>query len=150
MSGISLNPEQQAAVEHGDGPLLILAGAGSGKTRVLTSRVARLVAEDGVPARRILAVTFTNKAAGVMRDRIAEQLGEEPRGLWVGTFHSICARLLRREGDRLPRGARFTIYDEDDARRALKQAMEEVDLDPTRWAPNALRARISDAKNALV
>ena len=150
MSGISLNPEQQAAVEHGDGPLLILAGAGSGKTRVLTSRVARLVAETGVPPRRILAVTFTNKAAGVMRDRIAEQLGEEPRGLWVGTFHSICARLLRREGDRLPRGAHFTIYDEDDARRALKQAMEEVDLDPARWAPNALRARISDAKNALV
>jgi len=150
VSGISLNPEQQAAVEHGDGPLLILAGAGSGKTRVLTSRVARLVAESGVPPRRILAVTFTNKAAGVMRDRIAEQLGEEPRGLWVGTFHSICARLLRREGDRLPRGARFTIYDEDDSRRALKQAMEEVDLDPARWAPNALRARISDAKNALV
>jgi len=150
VSGISLNPEQQAAVEHGDGPLLILAGAGSGKTRVLTSRVARLVAETGVPPRRILAVTFTNKAAGVMRDRIAEQLGEEPRGLWVGTFHSICARLLRREGDRLPRGAHFTIYDEDDARRALKQAMEEVDLDPARWAPNALRARISDAKNALV
>ena len=150
MSGISLNPEQQAAVEHGDGPLLILAGAGSGKTRVLTSRVARLVAETGVPPRRILAVTFTNKAAGVMRDRIAEQLGEEPRGLWVGTFHSICARLLRREGDRLPRGAHFTIYDEDDARRALKQAMEEVDLDPARWAPNALRARVSDAKNALV
>jgi len=150
VSGISLNPEQQAAVEHGDGPLLVLAGAGSGKTRVLTSRVARLVAENGVPPRRILAVTFTNKAAGVMRDRIAEQLGEEPRGLWVGTFHSICARLLRREGDRLPRGARFTIYDEDDSRRALKQAMEEVDLDPARWAPNALRARISDAKNALV
>ncbi len=150
MSGISLNPEQQAAVEHGDGPLLILAGAGSGKTRVLTARVARLVAEKGIPPRRILAVTFTNKAAGVMRDRIAEQLGEEPRGLWVGTFHSVCARLLRREGDRLPRGARFTIYDEDDSRRALKRAMEEVDLDPSRWAPNALRARISDAKNALV
>lgn len=150
MSGISLNPEQQAAVEHGSGPLLVLAGAGSGKTRVLTSRVTRLVAEDGVPPGRILAVTFTNKAAGVMRDRIAEQLGEEPRGLWVGTFHSICARLLRREGDRLPRGSSFTIYDEDDSRRALKRAMEEVDLDPARWAPNALRSRISDAKNALV
>ena len=150
MSGISLNPEQQAAVDYGDGPLLILAGAGSGKTRVLTSRVARLVAEHGVPPRRILAVTFTNKAAGVMRDRIADKLGEDPRGLWAGTFHSVCARLLRREGDRLPRGARFTIYDEDDSRRALKQAMEEVDLDPARWTPNALRARISDAKNALV
>jgi DNA helicase-2/ATP-dependent DNA helicase PcrA len=150
VSRISLNPEQQAAVDYGEGPLLILAGAGSGKTRVLTSRVARLVSEGGVPPRRILAVTFTNKAAGVMRDRIAEKLGEDPRGLWAGTFHSICARLLRREGDRLPRGARFTIYDEDDSRRALKQAMEEVDLDPARWTPNALRGRISDAKNALV
>jgi DNA helicase-2/ATP-dependent DNA helicase PcrA len=147
---IALNPEQKAAVEHGEGPLLVLAGAGSGKTRVLTARVARLVSMLGVPPRRVLAVTFTNKAAGVMRDRIAEQLGEDPRGLWVGTFHSICARLLRREGDRLPRGSRFTIYDEDDARRALKRAMDEVDLDPARWAPNALRSRISDAKNALV
>ncbi|MEJ2481682.1 MAG: UvrD-helicase domain-containing protein [Gemmatimonadota bacterium] len=147
---IALNPEQQAAVEHGEGPLLVLAGAGSGKTRVLTARVARLVSRQGVPPRRILAVTFTNKAAGVMRERIAEQLGEDPRGLWVGTFHSICARLLRREGDRLPRGSRFTIYDEDDARRTLKRAMEEVDLDPSRWTPNALRARISEAKNALI
>ena len=150
MTRIALNAEQRAAVEHGAGPLLVLAGAGSGKTRVLTARVARLVADLGVPPGRVLAVTFTNKAAGVMRDRIAEQLGEDPRGLWVGTFHSICARLLRREGDRLARGSRFTIYDEDDARRALKQAMEEVDLDPGRWAPAALRARISDAKNALV
>ncbi|MCL7965256.1 MAG: UvrD-helicase domain-containing protein [marine benthic group bacterium] len=147
---LALNPEQREAVEHGEGPLLVLAGAGSGKTRVLTARVARLVSDLGIPPGRILAVTFTNKAAGVMRDRITEQLGEDPRGLWVGTFHSICARMLRREGDRLPRGSRFTIYDEDDSRRALKRAMEEADLDPARWAPNALRARISDAKNALV
>jgi len=150
VKGFALNPEQRAAVEHGDGPLLVLAGAGSGKTRVLTARVARLVAEEGIPPRRVLAVTFTNKAAGVMRDRIAELLGAEPRGLWVGTFHAICARLLRREGDRLPRGARFTIYDEDDALRALKRAMEEAGLDTGRWSPAALRARISDAKNALV
>ncbi len=150
MRGFPLNPEQREAVEHGEGPLLVLAGAGSGKTRVLTARVARLVADEGVPPRRILAVTFTNKAAGVMRDRIAELLGAEPRGLWVGTFHAICARLLRREGDRLSRGSRFTIYDEDDALRALKRAMEDVGLDTGRWSPAALRARISDAKNALV
>jgi DNA helicase II / ATP-dependent DNA helicase PcrA len=150
MRGLTLNPEQRAAVEHGGGPLLVLAGAGSGKTRVLTARVARLVAEDDVPPRRILAVTFTNKAAGVMRDRIADLLGSEPRGIWIGTFHSICARLLRREGDRLPRGSHFTIYDEDDSLRALKRAMEEAGLDTGRWSPAALRARISDAKNALV
>lgn len=150
MKGLPLNPEQRRAVEYGEGPLLVLAGAGSGKTRVLTARVARLIGEEGIRPQRMLAVTFTNKAAGVMRDRIAELLGEEPRGLWVGTFHSICARLLRREGDALARGSRFSIYDEDDALRAVKTAMEEVGLDTSRWAPRALRGRISDAKNAMV
>jgi len=150
VTGLALNAEQRHAVEHGSGPLLVLAGAGSGKTRVLTARVARLIQVEGERPDRILAVTFTNKAAGVMRDRIAELLGEEPRGLWVGTFHSIAARLLRREGDRLSRGANFTIYAEDDSLRAIKQAMEEVDLDVQRWSPNLIRARISDAKNALV
>jgi len=147
---LSLNPEQRRAVDYGDGPLLVLAGAGSGKTRVLTARVARLIGDEGIRPQRILAVTFTNKAAGVMRERIAELLGEEPSGLWVGTFHSICARLLRREGDALERGSRFSIYAEDDALRAVKTAMDEVGLDPTRWTPRALRGRISDAKNALV
>jgi DNA helicase-2/ATP-dependent DNA helicase PcrA len=146
----ALNPEQAHAVAHGDGPLLVLAGAGSGKTRVLTARVARLIGEDGIPPQRILAVTFTNKAAGVMRERIADLLGEEPTGLWVGTFHSICARLLRREGDRLERGSRFSIYAEDDALRAVRAAMDDVGLDPARWTPQVLRSRISDAKNALV
>ncbi len=145
-----LNPEQQRAVDHGDGPLLVLAGAGSGKTRVLTARIARLISEEGERSDRILAVTFTNKAAGVMRERIAELLGAEPRGLWIGTFHSISARLLRREGDLLERGSNFTIYDEDDSLRALKSAMEEADLDLDRWSPRVLRSRISDAKNALV
>jgi len=146
----TLNREQQQAVEHGTGPLLVLAGAGSGKTRVLTARVARLIGEQGVAPQRILAVTFTNKAAGVMRDRIAELLGSEPAGLWVGTFHSICARLLRREGDRLERGSRFSIYAEDDALRAVRTAMDDVGLDAARWTPQVLRSRISDAKNALV
>ena len=150
MNGLSLNPEQRRAVEHGDGPLLVLAGAGSGKTRVLTARVARLIGEERIPPQRILAVTFTNKAAGVMRERIAELLGQEPSGLWVGTFHSVCARLLRREGDALERGSRFSIYAEDDAMRAVKTAMDEVGLDPARWTPRALRSRISDAKNAMV
>ena len=150
MTGLALNPEQRHAVEYGDGPLLVLAGAGSGKTRVLTARVSRLIQEDGERPERILAVTFTNKAAGVMRDRIADLLGDEPRGLWVGTFHSIAARLLRREGDRLKRGANFTIYAEDDSLRAIKRAMEEADLDTQRWSPNLIRGRISDAKNALV
>ncbi|MDT8435167.1 MAG: UvrD-helicase domain-containing protein [Gemmatimonadota bacterium] len=150
MRGVTLNPEQRAAVEHREGPLLVLAGAGSGKTRVLTARVARLVAEEGIPPHRILAVTFTNKAAGVMRERIAELLGAEPHGLWVGTFHAICARLLRREGDRLPRGSRFSIYDEDDSLRTLRRAMEQAGLDVKRWSPGALRGRISEAKNALV
>ena len=146
----ALNPEQARAVAHGDGPLLVLAGAGSGKTRVLTARVARLIGEEGIQPQRILAVTFTNKAAGVMRDRIAELLGEEPAGLWVGTFHAICARLLRREGDHLERGSRFSIYAEDDALRAVRSAMDDAGLDPARWTPQVLRSRISDAKNALV
>jgi DNA helicase-2/ATP-dependent DNA helicase PcrA len=136
-------------VEHGEGPLLVLAGAGSGKTRVLTARIARLV-EEGVPAHRILAVTFTNKAAEVMRARIGALLGHEPDGLWAGTFHSVCARLLRIEADRTERTRSFTIYDENDSERAVKRAMEDVGVDPKRWSPKGVRARISDAKNAMV
>ncbi len=150
MTGPALNPEQRRAVEHGGGPLLVLAGAGSGKTRVLTTRIARLIRDEGERPERILAVTFTNKAADVMRERIADLLGQQPRGLWIGTFHSIAARLLRREGSALERGPNFTIYDEDDSLRALKRAMEEADLDLDRWSPKLLRSRISDAKNALV
>ncbi len=150
MIRLPLNAEQRHAVEYGDGPLLVLAGAGSGKTRVLTARVARLIQEEGERPERILAVTFTNKAAGVMRERITDLLSDEPKGLWIGTFHSISARLLRREGDKLRRGANFTIYAEDDSIRAIRRAMEEVDLDTQRWSPNLIRARISDAKNALV
>jgi len=144
-----LNPEQSEAVEHGEGPLLVLAGAGSGKTRVLTARVARLI-EGGVPAERILAVTFTNKAAAEMRERIGDLLGRSTRGLWIGTFHSIAARLLRSEARNTTRDRTFTIYDEDDTIRALKDVMEASGFDPKRWSPRAVRNRISTAKNALI
>ncbi|MFQ5689871.1 MAG: ATP-dependent helicase [Gemmatimonadota bacterium] len=144
-----LNPEQLQAVEHDGGPLLVLAGAGSGKTRVLTARVVRLIQAGGVPPHRLLAVTFTNKAAGEMRERIGRQLGRDTRGLWIGTFHSIAARLLRNEADRTRRGRAFSIYDEEDALRAIRAAMEEVGLDLQRWSPGAIRSRISGAKSAL-
>ncbi len=146
----SLNPAQRAAVLHVDGPALVLAGAGSGKTRVLTTRIARLVQEHGVDPTRILAVTFTNKAAGEMRDRIARFLGFEPRGMWVGTFHAIGARLLRQYAHLVGRTPNFTIYDEDDSLGALKRLFERHKILPKEFAPKAILSAISDAKNALV
>ncbi len=147
---VKLNAAQRAAVQHGTGPLLVLAGAGSGKTRVLTSRVARIVEELGVSPHRVLAVTFTNKAAGEMRDRIGRQLGVEPRGMWIGTFHGIGARLLRLHADRVGRTASYTIYDEDDTLTVIKRLMERAKVSAKEFAPKALSAAISDAKNALV
>jgi len=123
---ITLNPAQRAAVEHGDGPLLVLAGAGSGKTRVLTARVARLVGALEVPPHRVLAVTFTNKAAGEMRERIARLLGAEPRGMWIGTFHGLGARLLRLHADRVGRTPEYTIYDEDDTLTVVRRLMDRA------------------------
>ena len=149
MRGLRLNPEQRDAVEHGEGPLLVLAGAGSGKTRVLTARAARLI-EEGLEPTRLLAVTFTNKAAGEMRERIEGLLRRSTRGLWIGTFHSVAARILRIEAPHTSRTRAFTIYDEDDALRTLRDVMESEGYDPRRWAPRALRGRISSAKNALV
>lgn len=145
-----LNPAQREAVLHVDGPALVLAGAGSGKTRVLTTRIARLVQEHGVDPTRILAVTFTNKAAGEMRDRIARFLGHEPRGMWVGTFHAIGARLLRQHAHLVGRTPNFTIYDEDDALGALKRLFERYKISPKEIAPKAVLSAISDAKSALV
>ncbi|MCU0618589.1 MAG: UvrD-helicase domain-containing protein, partial [Gemmatimonadaceae bacterium] len=135
---------------HGEGPALVLAGAGSGKTRVLTTRIARLIEGEGVHPARVLAVTFTNKAAGEMRERIARLIGEAPQGMWVGTFHAIGARMLRRDAERVGRTTRFTIYDEDDALGLLKRTMESLRVSPKEWAPKAVLAQISDAKNALV
>lgn len=146
---MQLNPEQAEAVRYPQGPLLVLAGAGSGKTRVLTGRVARLI-EEGLPADRILAVTFTNRAAGEMRQRIEGLIGRPTRGLWIGTFHSLAARLLRREAPHTTRDRSFTIYDEDDTLRAIKDVMEAGGFDPKRWSPRAVRNRISTAKNALI
>ena len=145
-----LNPAQREAVLHFEGPLLVLAGAGSGKTRVLTSRIARLVGHQGVDARRILAVTFTNKAAGEMRDRIARYLGEAPTGMWVGTFHAVGARLLRSMPHLVGRDRGFTIYDEDDQLAVAKRVMERRGVSPKQFTPRAVLGAISSAKNALV
>ncbi len=145
-----LNPEQREAVEHVDGPLLVLAGAGSGKTRVLTTRVARLILDEGVDPREILAVTFTNKAAGEMRSRIAALLGAEPAGMWCGTFHAIGARLLRAHAPLAGLSSNFTIYDQDDSLAAVKHVLERLRLSPKEHPPQAVLAAISDAKNALV
>ncbi|MEK0431150.1 MAG: hypothetical protein RL139_954 [Gemmatimonadota bacterium] len=145
-----LNAAQRAAVEHGSGPLLIVAGAGSGKTRVLTTRIARLIEQGGVSPAAILAVTFTNKAAGEMRERVGRQLGRDPAGMWIGTFHGIGARLLRRYADRVGRTAEYTIYDEDDTLALVKREMERLRVSAKDLAPKAILAEISSAKNALV
>ena len=145
-----LNPAQQAAVEHHGGPLLVVAGAGSGKTRVLTTRIARLIEHHGVTPASILAVTFTNKAAGEMRERIGRLLGHDPVGMWIGTFHGIGARMLRRHADRVGRTPTYTIYDEDDTLAVVKREMERLRISHKVFTPKAILAEISSAKNALV
>jgi len=145
-----LNPEQREAASHVSGPLLIIAGAGSGKTRTLTHRIAYLLAECGVRPSQILAVTFTNKAAAEMKERIADLVGDAARSMWVGTFHSICVRLLRQYGEAIGYTKNFVIFDEDDRQSVIKQALAELDLDPQRFPPRNLTARISDWKNDLL
>ncbi|MBX7119583.1 MAG: UvrD-helicase domain-containing protein [Gemmatimonadaceae bacterium] len=145
-----LNPSQLAAVEHHEGPLLVVAGAGSGKTRVLTARIARLIEVHGVPPQAILAVTFTNKAAGEMRERVGRALGSAPAGMWIGTFHGIGARLLRMHADRVGRTPEYTIYDEDDTLAVVKRTMERLRVSTKEFAPKAVLGEISSAKNALV
>jgi DNA helicase-2/ATP-dependent DNA helicase PcrA len=146
----ALNKEQREAVAHFEGPLLVLAGAGSGKTRVLTVRIAQLIHEHGVPADRVLAVTFTNKAAGEMRDRISSLLGAQPTGMWTGTFHAIGARILRRHAPSLGWTHTFSIFDAEQSLKAIKKATEAVGLDPRRWSAKAIRGHISGAKNRLI
>jgi DNA helicase-2/ATP-dependent DNA helicase PcrA len=144
-----LNPPQREAVTHPDGPLMIIAGAGSGKTRVLTYRIAWLI-EQGVDPFNILSLTFTNKAAGEMRNRIQQIIGADAKNLWMGTFHSIFAKLLRFEGKRLGYTSDFTIYDTDDSKSLIRSIIKELGLDDKTYRPNYVLNRISSAKNALV
>ena len=144
-----LNPPQRRAVEHGEGPLLVIAGAGSGKTRVLTRRIAHLVATGQAHPSEILAITFTNKAAQEMRNRVEELVGGVSRLMWVMTFHSACARLLRANAERLGYKRSFTIYDQADSLRMVKRCMEESEVDPKRFTPRSIQGAISGAKNRL-
>ena len=144
-----LNPAQREAVQTVDGPLLIVAGPGSGKTRVITHRIAYLVRECGVSPYSILAMTFTNKAAREMKDRLARLAGPHADALTVGTFHSFCARLLRREGDFIGLSRNYSIFDDDDQIAAIKQCLEQADYDPKRYPPRAVLSAISRAKNVL-
>ena len=145
-----LNPQQQEAVQHLDGPLLIIAGPGSGKTRVIVHRVAYLVHTVGVRPHHIAAVTFTNKAAREMKERLGRLMGPRANDLTIGTFHATCAMLLRREGNAMGLDRSFTIYDGDDQLTLIKRAMEDMELDPKRYSPNAILSTISNAKSQLL
>jgi DNA helicase II / ATP-dependent DNA helicase PcrA len=145
-----LNGPQREAVEHGEGPLLVLAGAGSGKTRVLTHRIAYLLATGVARPGEILAITFTNKAAAEMRERVGRLVGRSVRAMWVTTFHSACARMLRVDAERLGYSKGFTIYDQADSLRMLKRCLTELGVDPKRFPPRAIHAKISGAENQLI
>lgn len=146
----TLNDRQKEAVLYSGGALLILAGAGSGKTRVLTSRIAHLIQDEGVPAWNILAFTFTNKAAKEMKERVAKLLGRDVSSMWIGTFHSMCARILRRDIDKLGFSSSFTIYDSTDQKQLVKQAMKTLGITDESIKPNSVLHRISDAKNRQI
>ncbi|MDX6595869.1 MAG: ATP-dependent helicase UvrD/PcrA, partial [Solirubrobacterales bacterium] len=145
-----LNPAQREAVLTTEGPVLVIAGAGSGKTRVLTHRIAHLLAAHGVKPNEILAITFTNKAAAEMKDRVARDLGPIARAIWIMTFHSACGRILRSEAERLGYKSNFTIYDQADQVRLVKASLEELERDPKRFVPRGIHSQISNAKNQLI
>jgi len=145
-----LNPAQREAVLHVDGPLLVIAGAGSGKTRVLTHRVAHLIRAHGVRPNEILAITFTNKAAGEMRERLEKMLGRQARAAWILTFHAACGRMLRRDAERLGYRSTFTIYDQADQVRVVRACLEDLGVDPKRFTPRGIHNQISNAKNQLI
>ncbi|WP_395110025.1 DNA helicase PcrA [Actinomadura sp. SCN-SB] len=145
-----LNPQQRDAVVHSGGPLLIVAGAGSGKTRVLTHRIAYLLSERDVHPGQILAITFTNKAAAEMKERVDALVGPRSRAMWVMTFHSACVRILRREARRLGFPSGFSIYDQADAQRLMALVCRELDLDPKRYPPKSFSAQVSNLKNELI
>jgi len=144
-----LNPEQRQAVETTEGPLLVLAGAGSGKTRVLVARIAYLIGHCGIAPESILAVTFTNKAAGEMRERVEKLLGTDARGLWVSTFHATCVRILRQDIGHLGRARGFAIYDEEDSLSVVKEVLRRRGLDPKVEDPRRLRWRIEAWKTPV-
>jgi DNA helicase-2/ATP-dependent DNA helicase PcrA len=145
-----LSDVQRDAVNHTDGPVLIFAGAGSGKTRVLTHRIAYLLNEKKVFPDRILAVTFTNKAAGEMKSRLERMVGAAARDLWVGTFHAMCVRMLRRDGKKIGIAPNFAIMDDTDQRSIVRDVLHDLDYDERQISPGAALAEISKAKNALL
>src|ERR1700731_3550227 len=145
-----LNPEQRAAVVHEGSPLLIVAGAGSGKARVLTHRIAYLLAARDVAPHEILAITFTNKAAGEMAARVAALTGPRAKAMWVMTFHSACVRILRREAKRFGYPSAFSIYDQADSQRLMALVCRELDLDAKHHPPKAMLNQVSDLKNELI
>src|SRR5690348_17810388 len=144
-----LNEPQQRAVQHEGAPLLVVAGAGSGKTRVLTRRIAWLISERNAHPGSILAITFTNKAAAEMRERVTELVGNRAKIMWVSTFHSSCVRILRKESDKLGFKSNFTIYDSQDSKRLMTLVCRDLDLDVKRYQPRAILNWISNAKNEL-
>src|SRR3954447_16130373 len=145
-----LNPQQRQAVVHEGSPLLIVAGAGSGKTKVLTTRIAYLLAARDVQPGEVLAITFTNKAAGEMKDRVANLVGRRANAMWVSTFHSACVRILRAEAKKLGFTSTFSIYDSADSQRLMTLVCRDLDLDPKRFPPRQMSNQISDLKNELV
>jgi hypothetical protein len=145
-----LNPQQRTAVVHEGSPLLVVAGAGSGKTKVLTTRIAYLLAARGVHPGEVLAITFTNKAAGEMKERVAALVGTRARAMWVSTFHSACVRILRAEAKKLGFTSTFSIYDQADAQRLMTLVCRDLDLDPKRFPARSMSNQISDLKNELV
>jgi len=145
-----LNPPQRQAVEQTEGPVMIIAGAGSGKTRVLTYRIAHLIYAKGIDPFRILSLTFTNKAASEMKQRIEKLAGLEARNTWMGTFHSIFAKILRVESDKLGYPSNFTIYDTDDSKSLIRTLVKELKLDDKVYKPSVVLSRISGAKNRLI
>ncbi|HET6285527.1 MAG TPA: UvrD-helicase domain-containing protein, partial [Amycolatopsis sp.] len=145
-----LNPAQREAVTHAGSPLLVVAGAGSGKTRVLTRRIAYLLAERGVHPGEIMAITFTNKAAAEMRERVSDLVGRRANAMWVSTFHSMCVRILRREAKTLEMSSSFSIYDSDDTKRLITLVARDLDIDPKKYAARTLAVHISNLKNELI
>ncbi|UAC48626.1 UvrD-helicase domain-containing protein [Bacillus aquiflavi] len=145
-----LNHEQKIAVKATDGPLLIMAGAGSGKTRVLTHRIAYLMVEKRVSPYNILAITFTNKAAREMKDRIKALMGDAAESIWISTFHSMCVRILRRDIDRIGYNSNFTILDSSDQQSVIKGILKDKNIDPKKYDPRGLLSSISGAKNELI